>query len=622
MNLPSQTNPHLARYDMGKLAEALSRANRTADEYLFGMLHGEKRQAYALNFYGIRVTFEDLDMQIEEAARSLYGYGVRKGDCVSILMPNMIPTVVYIYACWRIGAVINMIDPRTHCQGILERVKLTNSKLLITMMNLCEAKVEPIVDELPVENVVAISFDFSTILKVGIHMLSSISTFLKSQTSKDFKKEHMDKPGNKYILHSDFIKKYTTIQEDIRAVFEPGMPAAVLYTSGTSADGIIKGAVLTHEAYNSAPGAFRRMVGSGEYQRGYKFGGFIPFFSAYGSMSGMHAALCGGMELILVPIFDPNKFAEMLLSIKPNVFFGVPRFHEQLADHPKLQKKNDLLSFIKIPISGGDKISPATIERVNAAYKRSGYNGGLRVGYGSTELGGSIAVMPDYNPEKDDFPWDIPGNVGFLMPHCRGMVINPDTGEELPFGEDGELCMHSACQMLEYYNMPKETEEITHIGPDGTKYYRMGDKGHLDETGCFYFVDRYKRSMMRPDGHTVHPSPIENVIMGHEAVELCAVVGLRQAENSSGSIPSALVILREEYKTSPEKIRETLTSIDEYCLKRLPERDRAIAYKSVEEVPYTLMGKINFRELEKQLVDTKTFLIRDLAFFPELQDKK
>ena len=617
MALPSEVNPHLKRYDHEKLNEAFMRIEKTADDFLFGMMHGEKRRQIALNFMGVRTTYEELDTNIEKLARSLFGFGIRQGDFVSIAMPNMTQTVEYIYACWRIGAVTNLIDPRTNGEGILERIKRTNSKLFVTVMDICDPLIDDIVKDIPCEHVVVVSPSDS--LKPCFHIKPLLGILLYKSKMKKFAEGHMG-PGSKYIFHRDFLTKYYSVQGDIRAVYKPEMLAAVLYTSGTASDGIIKGAMITHRAYNASPCAFKQQVQSDEYQRRRSFGGFIPFFFAYGSMTGLHASLCGELELKMIPIFDPNKFADMLLKLKPNIFLGVPRFHEQLANHPKLQKKSNKLSFVSIAISGGDKISVATLEKVNATYKRNGSNIGLRVGYGATELGGSICVMPYYDPDGSDFNWREEGNVGYLMPHCKGMVIVPETGEELPFGEDGELCMNSLSQMEGYYGMPEITEEITVYGKDGTKYYRMGDKGHLDESGCFHFVDRYKRSMMRPDGHTVHPSPIENVIMAHEAVHLCAVAGLHQKGSTSGVIPSAFVVLHEEYK-DPAKRKEVLQSIDELCLKRLPARDRAIAYKAVDELPYTPMGKVFFRELEKETFEPENFLVTDLAFFPELQKK-
>jgi len=249
--------------------------------------------------------------------------------------------------------------------------------------------------------------------------------------------------------------------------------------------------------------------------RGNSFGGFIPFFSAYGLFNGLHTCLCGGQEIRMVPVFDPSKFADMLLDLKPNSFLGVPRFHEQLLDHPKLQGTSNRLAWIKNPVSGGDKIAPATIAKINDLYRRNGAKVGLRVGYGSSELGGSISVMPTYDLDGQEaaFPWQQEGNVGYLLASCRAMVINPDTGEELPIGEEGELCVSSLCQMEGYFGLPEVTKEIEHFGPDGTKYYRMGDKGYLTDLGCFIFTGRYKRSMMRPDGHTVRPVTIDTVIM-------------------------------------------------------------------------------------------------------------
>ena len=593
-----------------------SGTDRNADDFMFGLHKGKQRDEYALRFEGARTTFGELDTMVEGCARALYGYGIRQGDCITFVMPNLRDTIVYMYACWRIGAITNMIDPRTNAEGILERAERTKSKLVVTVYNICADKIDPILDRISAKNVLLVSPSDS--LRGCYKLKPLLGTLIFDKKKKAFGEAHKMDANSKYQWSTDFLKNKSTFL-DIRACYHSDLVAAIVYTSGTSADGLLKGAVITHKALNAAPIGLYYSVREEDRQRQDTFGGFIPFFASYGLFNGMHASLCGGLEIIMVPVFDPTKFADMLLRIKPNSFLGVPRFHEQLADHPKLQKKSNRLAFIKNPVSGGDKISLASMERINETFLRNGTRAGLRVGYGSTELGASIAVMPQYDPETSDFPWRAEGNVGYILPQCTAKVIHPDTGEELPFGEDGELYMHSLCQMEGYFDLPDETEEITHIAADGTKFYRMGDKGHLDENGIFYFLDRYKRSMMRPDGHTVHPAPIENVIMRHEAVEICAVVGLSQGETFAGTIPSAFVVLREGYGGTPEKDREVLKDIDKHCLKLLPERDRAIAYKAVNEVPYTPMGKIHFRELEKEIFDSTIFMLCDFAFFPELR---
>jgi long-chain acyl-CoA synthetase len=357
---------------------------------------------------------------------------------------------------------------------------------------------------------------------------------------------------------------------------------------------------MSHKAINAGPCAFMLSVRPQDYQRGFSFGGFIPFFSAYGAMCGLFAGLCGGMEVKLFPTFSPEEFPALLFKNKPNIFYGVPHFYELLMDSPKLRKKNKKLNFIKIAISGGDKIAPATLERVNTCFERSGCRSGLRVGYGSTELGGSIAVMPYYDPHNTELDWHAEGNVGYVLANCVAKVVNPETMEELPYGEDGELLVHSQSQMQCYLGKPEQTKEVTWLAPDGVIWIRMGDRGHLTSDGTFCFGGRFKRSIMRPDGHTVHPAPIENVILQHDAVLDCAVVGLTARVGETGSIPTAFVVLRHKPETKQETDK-LLEEIDKHCLKHLPERDRALAFKAIDDLPMTPMGKIHFRELEKTI---------------------
>jgi long-chain acyl-CoA synthetase len=611
----SKEHPHLAQYDPEDVATVRrDDIEQTADAFMFSHHKGLLRNGYATRFLGAHTTYHQLDAQIDRVGRALMGYGVRQGDFVSILLPNTNEIVQYIYACWRIGAVACPMDPRTNSLGILARVKQTNSKLLITLMDICADKVHPILRELPVDRVVVTSPVDSLPVFSGLKpaLANLIYAFKKHRFQKGM--------GKKYIWHKDFIRQYT-YEGDIRAKYEPDMPAAVLYTSGTASDGAIKGAVHTHRALNAMYRAIFSTLK--DWKRGDTFGGFIPFFSAYGLFCGLHTTLCPGVEIILTPAFRPEKFTQLVLREKPNIFMGVPCWFETLARSPQLKGRSRRLSFMKMPICGGDKISPASLEMINKAFIRNGCPiSGLRGGYGATEFGGSISVMPRYEPFKDGFDWKKEGNVGFLLPNFEAMVIDPDTLEELPYGVDGELCVRGLSMMLEYYGLPKETEEITFIAKDGKKYYRMGDKGHLDERGCFYFVDRYKRSMMRPDGHTVHPSPIENTIMKHHAVSNCAVVGLKYPAATAGVIPSAFVMLEKAHQGLDEaQIRDLLLDIDSLCLKHLPERDRAIAYTVVDSLPYTLMNKINFRHLEKEPFDTARFVITDFAFFPDLRRK-
>ncbi|MDR1733273.1 MAG: acyl--CoA ligase [Oscillospiraceae bacterium] len=646
--VPGPGMPQLKHYPPNVIDAAFGRIQQNADACMFGLHRGADRNRVATNYMGVKTTYDQLDGQVEQVFRAMYAYGVRPGDCVTIALPNTPETLMYIYGTWRLGAIANPVDPRTNGKGIADRVRNTNSKLLVVILDLCDPKIDEIMDELPPIPVVVVSPADSFKPSAGLIPLAGGLLYKKKKKvfaanrpslfgsiQREGKYYRLYAPdgqvrsaptaiGSKplplrgsdkafYIWHTDFCQ-LEQAQVDVRCVYYNDMPAAILYTSGTSSDGVIKGAVHSHASLNAGPGNFQYCVREEDYGPGKTFAGFAPFFSAYGMFCGMHASLCGGLEVLLIPVFDTNKFTELILKYKPNIFLAVPGFIEQFTRYPKLKGKSKKLSFINIPISGGDKMSGASMRAVNRTLRDNGFDGGLRIGYGSTELGGSICVMPHYDPETTDFNWEEDGNVGYLLPGCKAIVIDPETDEILPYGEEGEILLHSKSMMLYYHGNEAATDEITWYDKDGVKYYRMGDKGRLDENGTVYFVDRYKRSIMRPDGHTVHPSPIENVIMNHEAVQACAVVGLRW-EGHSGAIPTAFIILKENYRTGD--ITAQLKDIDRFCKRLLPERDKAIAYKAVDELPFTLMGKIHFRELEKVLFAASEYVITDGQFFPK-----
>jgi long-chain acyl-CoA synthetase len=163
--------------------------------------------------------------------------------------------------------------------------------------------------------------------------------------------------------------------------------------------------------------------------------------------------------------------------------------------------------------------------------------------------------------------------------------------------------------MKGYLNSEEETELITIYDPNGIKYYRTGDKGHVTQNGQICVVDRYKRAMMRPDGHTVHATPIENIIMSHEAVIACSVVGIPMG-GGAGVIPTAFLTLKNGASDNALIINE----IDELCLRKLPGRDKAHAYVMMEKLPYTLMGKIDYRKLESLKLEDLDLMVKDHTF--------
>lgn len=310
----------------------------------------------------------------------------------------------------------------------------------------------------------------------------------------------------------------------------------------------------------------------------------------------MNNSLCSGWKIILIPRFKPNQFGKLLVKHKAVSALGVPRFWSDFAE----ANLNIDLSFLKNPVCGGDKISPSEVQKINR-YLLSHNANRLKIGYGASEFGGGIAITTENGSYAKN-------STGEILPGVIGMVIDPDTGRELKYNESGELCFHSPTMMGGYLNNKEETNNLVII-KDGLKFYRTGDKGYINENGCVFIVDRYKRVMMRPDGHTVHATPIENVIMEHTAVEVCAVVGI-PLDSGAGVIPTAFIKLSNQIVNSTQIIDE----IDNLCTRKIPGRDKAHAYIIINTMPYTPMGKVDYRALEQYRFSDVDYIVKDRTF--------
>ena len=543
----------------------------------------------ALGYLGVKISYEKLFEKIELFASALNSSGIASGDYVTIVLPN-IPEIVYLfYACNRLGVVANLIDPRTNAEAIVERTNRSSSKMLFILSDVLNDKVRPFLKRLNTKRIVTITPTDSLKDKAIVNLKTSLVKIVYG-----FKRYRY--ADDRVVPLKDFLVWKNVNFVD--SVFIGNTPCAIVYTSGTDG-GRAKGVVLSNESFNSMPSM--QMEKQEGYERQNTFLGCIPFFSAYGAVNGMHNSLCNGWIIQLIPTFDPMDFDLLIKKYKPNNALGVPRFWESLVESRRL--KNMDLGFLILPTCGGDKITPVSVERINSFFEKRGSKARLIVGYGATEFGGAFSVT------VADRSLYEPGSVGIFMDGVIGRIIDHETGMEIEGREiEGELCVFSPSMMLGYFKDEEETKKITWYDQEGRKYYRTGDKVRIDSKGLNWVIDRYKRVIIRPDGHTVGASPIENEISQNKYVKKCAVVGMT-VDNGAGAIPTAFVVLKNGLNWTE---REAFACIDEYCRKKLPERDRALAYVLVSELPYTPMGKVDFRKLEEtKFGDIEAYWVED-----------
>jgi len=192
----------------------------------------------------------------------------------------------------------------------------------------------------------------------------------------------------------------------------------------------------------------------------------------------------------------------------------------------------------------------------------------------------------------------VPGSIGIPFPSNEIKIVNPDTKEEVPYGETGEICIHSPATMVGYLDNEKETNEILQMDKKGKIWVHTGDLGYMREDGIVFYVSRLKR-MLIVSGYNVYPSHIENVLMKHPDVLNCGVIGIPHPYKVQ--VPKAYIVLKEGVKDRM-KVRG---DIKEYCKKNLAAYMVPKEFEFRESLPKTMIGKVNYRELEKESKSTK-----------------
>lgn len=522
----------------------------------------------ALLYMGKKYTYRTLFENIDKAAKAFYLMGIREGDNVAICSVTT-PEIVYsIYGLNKLGVTVNLLEPRNNAERIKEYLLMSKCEYMV-MLDICYPKIASIIRDTNLKKIIVVSPTgaASFVYKAGY--------LIKSGKCKI-------PYGNMYEKWECFIKIARNQGVVPTAIYDEKRPAVIVYTGGTT--GIPKGAMLSDDAMNHIS-EFARVSTCIGTERQENFLMIMPPFIAYGLCCGIHGPLSMGNRLIVIPNFKPNKFTELVLKYKPNHFIGVPSFFEELANY---QKKIDL-RFVKCAIAGGDKMSIEVEKKVNSFFKINNSTTRIHKGYGMTEMSSGVVITTDICNKE--------GSVGIPLIGNNAKVIDCVTGQELTYGQQGELCISAPTIMMGYFNNEEETNKVIEVDEYEKKWVHTGDIAYIDEDGCIFIVDRMKRMIIRPDGHNVFPSVIESILATHKGVESAVVVGKLDKCGLSGRWPVAYVVLKETFKGQQESVKAELI---EYMKQKLPERDKAEEIFFKDGLPLTPIGKVDYRKLESE----------------------
>lgn len=517
----------------------------------------------AINYFGKKYTFQSLFNKIDTVANAFLRLGIKENDIVTLSLPNIPENVFCFYALNKIGAIANFIDLRLKGQKLIDAINVTHSKLIVAT-DLFSTELDAVIKSTTIKNV---------IIGSPKNSLPPVIKQLYSLRSKKVKMSNTD-----WISWDKFEKSGRGISNEYLRKASKKDSACILHTSGTT--GTPKGVVLTNEAFLEM---FAQIKTCGlQYELGDTFLSQVPPFLAYNIVSATNNPLSMGLEVIMLPDYQPAKFADNIFKYKPNHVIAGPADWSSFLDNKDVPSRN--YSFLKSMISGSDKINTEQKERINQILFSCGCSNTILEGYGMTEISAAAVMnVPQHN---------VNDSVGIPLPKVNVCVFDNDSGRELGYGEIGEICMSAPTVMIGYYNLPDETEAVLKKHNDGITWLHSGDLGYISDDGNIYLQGRLKRIIVRHDGIKVSPFSLEKTISKHPNVAACCVVGHFDEEHQMGQVPIAYLVLNETSDKSLKEIRELCEQ--EQSFNYLPHD-----YIVIDALPLTPNGKVDYRALEQ-----------------------
>ena len=551
--------PHHLTYPAGSMSDAVT-----------AHVHSKPEQE-ALSFMGRRITYRALGAHIARTARAFKGLGIRKGDRVTLCMPNIPQTVYCLYALNEIGAVVSIIHPLSAEKEIVFYLNEVESGTLVTLHQFYD-KIMRVQQELPLKHLIITDIDDALAgIRKAAYRLAVKRKFPPVQKAENL------------WLWRDFLALGEG-QGDYKEPMAAGDGAVILFSGGTT--GTQKGILLSNGSFNAV--ARQTVAMCNRPVQGKRMLAAMPMFHGFGLGVCVHTVLAEGASAILVPRFNVKDYAGLIKKEKPNYIAGVPTLYEALTRTRALDRAD--LSCLLGVFSGGDSLSIELKRKMDRFLAERGATVRIREGYGTTECVTASCLTPDTEERE--------GSIGLPYPDMDYKICRVGTTEEVPCGEEGEICLRGPSVMIGYLNHPADTEEALRLHPDGQRWLHTGDLGSMDSDGFIYFRQRLKRIIVT-NGYNVYPSQIENVLDGHPKVQISCVIGVpdpyRMQRVKAFVVPKAGVAPGEALR------RELL----EYCRIYVAKYACPRELEFREDLPKTLVGKVAYKQLEEECLEAR-----------------
>lgn len=522
----------------------------------------------ALSYMGRIIPYSLLEKNIKITAKAFASIGIKEGDKVTVCLPNVPQAIYCLYALNHIGAIASMIHPLSAESEIEFYLRTAGSKCAITLDQFYP-KFEEVMKKYPLEKLIIASAgsELGTVKKVAFSLMNLGKTPKLPKNDTVMKWNEFFDLGKKFKGDEPKVKK---CDNDV---------AVILFSGGTT--GTTKGIMLSNLNFNAL--ALQTAAMSHYDIHAMKMLAAMPVFHGFGLGVCIHTMMVAGGLSILVPRFNVKAYANLIKTEKPNFIAGVPTLFEAITRNPYLDGVS--LDFLRGVFSGGDSLSVELKKKFDKFLDEHGSPVHVREGYGTTECVTASCLTP-YCEERE-------ASIGLPYPDTYYKICAVGTCEEVPCGEEGEICLCGPSVMVGYMNNEVETANTLRTHADGNVWLHTGDLGKMDEDGFVYFKQRIKR-MIITSGYNVYPSQIENILDAHPKVQMSCVIGVKDPYKMQKV--KAFIVLRDGIKPS-EDIRQEL---HEYCKKNVAKYALPYQIEFREELPKTLVGKVAYTVLEKE----------------------
>ena len=514
----------------------------------------------ALYLEGKTVSFNELFCQIEACNKAFQAIGVKKGDYVTVISPNIPQTVYAFYSLNALGAVANMLHPMLSPSEIRDAVIKTDSHVIV-VLDFLQDKIKDIAWP-----------DGFSVLPVVMH-ISDALPFVKKVLFRLLK----EKPAAAGVDWNRFIKKGEGYSfADCKG--DGDDTAVIMYSGGTTGES--KGVMLSNRNFNALAVQSYDTMGIDDVS-GMKVLNILPIFHGTGLGITIHSMLCNGIKSVLIPQFNAEKCTKLIFKLKIEFLFGVPAFYDAILRCSEFDKYS--CSFMQVIGSCGDVLPDKTRSRMNRYLEASGAPCTITNGYGMTECTAGCCYEPYFRKKE--------GTAGIMVPDMHCKIVEPGTQKELPCGEIGELCIAGPTLMQGYFKDEAATAKALQLHEDGVLWLHSGDAFSVDEDGYLIFHQRIDR-MFIVSGFNIYPSRIEKVVSSVPGVKQCCVVGKK--EPVVGRKTVCYVIPDESTDRNSLKEQILLAAQQE-----LPEYAQIRSVVFLSEFPKTKMNKVDYHALEK-----------------------